>query len=629
MKNKLSQIAASLAFFLLPGPGLQAAEPHVLHSRVHAAVATLAPTGRLPAGRQLNLIIGLQLHDEAGFNLFLQQVNDPASPNYHHYVTSPEFMAKFGPTEAYFQAVAKFAKDNGLQVTSAFDERGLMEVTASVSDIEKAFHVTLRTYQHPTEGREFYAPDVEATVDAALPILDVSGLDDFVKPHPMLHRKPEGSPSGGSGGSASGGNYRGYDFRTAYAPGVSLTGSGQYVGLVELEGYYASDITTYESQAGLPNVSLVNPLGLSVSHSDTNGVAECSLDIEMAISMAPGLAGVYVFEGSSADQILGSMVTYTSIKQFSCSWGLGEDATAEGYLQRMEAQGQSFFTASGDGDAYNTSTCGAIPWPSDDPNLVTVGGTTLYMNGTASSYSNDVVWNWGYEGANNHWFANCQSGWWGSGGGISSTYGIPIWQTGVATSANQGSTVWRNVPDVACTGNDVWVIFDQGLAGSFGGTSCASPLWAGFAALVNEQAANEGLPSVGFLAPVFYALGQSDNYSSAFHDVTSGNNYWADSTGKYAATTGFDLCTGWGTPNGYGTINALVAYAGPIWVNFAGACPGAGSYSSPYCTLASGVSAVSTGATICLVGAHSTTTAITITKALTLRAFFGDVTIGN
>ena len=163
------------------------------------------------------------------------------------------------------------------------------------------------------------------------------------------------------------------------------------MGLVELEGYYASDITTYESQAGLPNVSLVNPLGLSVNHGDTNGVAECSLDIEMAISIAPGLAGVYVFEGSSADQILGSMVTYTGIKQFSTSWGLGEDATAEGYLQRMQAQGQSFFTASGDGDAYNTSSCGAIPWPLDDPNLVTVGGTTLYMNGTAASYSNDVV----------------------------------------------------------------------------------------------------------------------------------------------------------------------------------------------------------------------------------------------
>jgi len=342
--------------------------------------------------------------------------------------------------------------------------------------------------------------------------------------------------------------------------------------------------------------------------------------------MAPGLSGVYVFEGSSSDSILGSMVTYTGIKQFSTSWGMNEDATAEGYLQRMQAQGQSFFTASGDGEAY---VFFPIPWPSDDTNLVTVGGTTLYMNGTAVSYSNDVVWNSGFFGSNDHWFANGQSGWWGSGGGVSDTYTIPIWQQSVNMSGNGGSSAWRNVPDVACTANDVWVVYDSGLAGSFVGTSCASPLWAGFTALVNEQAANQGLPSVGFLNPAFYAIGQSAGYGNAFHDVTTGNNFWPDSPSNYSAEIGYDLGTGWGTPNGQGMIDALVGYAGPIWVNFSAACPGAGSYSSPYCTLASGVSAVATGGTICLVGPHSTTTPATITKAMTLRAFFGDVTIGH
>ena len=226
---------------------------------------------------------------------------------------------------------------------------------------------------------------------------------------------------------------------------------------------------------------------------------------------------------------------------------------------------------------------------------------------------------------------NCQSGWWGSCGGVSTTYSIPIWQQGVNMSGNQGSTSFRNVPDVACTANNVWVIYDSGLAGSFGGTSCAIALVGlAFTALINEQAANDGLPSVGFLNPAFYALGESQNYDNVFHDVKSGNNYWADSTTKYSAVTGFDLCTGWGTPHGQGTIDALVGYAGPIWVNFAHACPGNGSYTNAFCTLASGVSAVSPGGTLCLVGAHSTTTPATaFTKAMTLRAFFGDVTIGN
>jgi len=259
MKINLSHIAASLALVCLSGGALQAADPHVLHSRVHAAVAKLTPVGRLPAGTRLNLIIGMPNHHQADLDKFVRDLYDPASPNFHRYLTSPEFMAKFGPTEADYNAVAEFARSHGLQVTDTFDERGVVHVTAAVSDIEKAFGVTLRTYQHPTEGRQFYAPDVEASVDAALPILDVSGLDNYVKPHPMLHKKPDSAPRT-SGGSAPGGNYRGYDFRTAYAPGVSLTGSGQYVGLVEYEGYYASDITTYESQAGIsPDVPLVNP----------------------------------------------------------------------------------------------------------------------------------------------------------------------------------------------------------------------------------------------------------------------------------------------------------------------------------------------------------------------------------
>src|SRR6185312_13777824 len=103
-----------------------------------------------------------------------------------------------------------------------------------------------------------------------------------------------------------------------------------------------------------------------------------------------------------------------------------------------------------------------------------------------------------------------------------------------------GSTTMRNVPDVALTGDNVYVVYGNGQSSAFGGTSCAAPLWAGFAALVNQQAALGGHPPVGFLNPALYAIGKSNpNYATIFHDVTAGNNFSASSPGKFSATTGY------------------------------------------------------------------------------------------
>src|ERR1035438_5768188 len=118
----------------------------------------------------------------------------------------------------------------------------------------------MRVYQHPTESRTFYAPDVAPSVDASLPILHVSGLDNFTVPQPLFRAIPLNQvtnlvPANGSGPV---GLYQGNDFRNAYVPNVTLNGSGQTVALFELDGYYASDITEYESEAGLPAVPLQN-----------------------------------------------------------------------------------------------------------------------------------------------------------------------------------------------------------------------------------------------------------------------------------------------------------------------------------------------------------------------------------
>ncbi|MGO9587881.1 MAG: protease pro-enzyme activation domain-containing protein [Limisphaerales bacterium] len=545
------------AFFSTTPPGL-AAELQVLRGHIPEAVSYLQPQGRFPGTNRLNLAIGLPLRNKEALNQLIQQIYDPASPNFRHYLTPEQFAEQFGPTEQDYQTVIDFAKANGLTVKATYPNRTLLDVSGSAAAVEKVFHVTLRVYQHPTENRLFFAPDVEPSVPAGLPALHISGLDNYALSHPNLHMMPAigTGVSGTATGSAPGYNYWGNDFRNAYAPGVSLNGSGQIVGLFEMDGYFANDITAYETNTGLStNIILENIVldGLSGSpSSNTGAVAEVSLDIEMAIAMAPGLSKVVVFEGNNWDDILTSMASHREINQFGCSWGFSGavDTTMENAFQTMVIQGQSFFLASGDGDAFT----GALMGPDDDTNITTVGGTTLTMNGSGASYASDAVWNWGYNPPA-WWYSG--SGYWGSSGGISTRNSIPIWQQGISMSSNGGSTAMRNVPDVALTANQVWVIYFNGLSGPFGGTSCAAPLWAGFTALVNQQAAAKGKSPVGFVNPAIYAIGKGASYAADFHDVTTGNNTWSGSPTRFYATSGYDLCTGWGTPNGLNLINAL------------------------------------------------------------------------
>src|SRR5947209_18725049 len=161
----------------------------------------------------------------------------------------------------------------------------------------------------------------------------------------------------------------------------------------------------------------------------------------MCASMAPGLSAIIVYEGQSGNDILNRMATDNLAKQLSASWTFGIDATTEQIFQQFAAQGQSYFNASGDSDAYS----GTISTPSDDPFVISVGGTTL-TTGSGASYSSERVWNRG---------GNV-----GTGGGISTTYAIPSWQQGVNMSANSGSLTKRNIPDVAMIADNVLVIYN-------------------------------------------------------------------------------------------------------------------------------------------------------------------------
>ena len=432
--------ALALLFWLCLTTAGFSAEPgrKILRGHVPAAVARLTPQGRLAATNKLSLAIGLPLRNQSELDDLLRQLYDPRSPNYHKYLTPAEFTARFGPTEQDYAAMKNFARTNGLAVTGTFGNRLLLDVTGRTPAVESAFHIKLRTYRHPSENREFFAPDVEPTVDATLPMADVSGLDNFTRPRPNIHPLP--ATASPRAGTAPGGGYLGDDFRTAYVPGTTLDGSGQMVGVLQFDGFSSNDITSLRKPGGsrtnipVQAVLLDNVSGTPGFSGIANGNVEVSLDIEMAIAMAPGLARILVFEGNNQNDILNAMAASNTVKNLSSSWGWGggPSTTTDNIFKTMAAQGQSFFNASGDSDAFPAGAADASV-PSSSPYITQVGGTTLTTASAGGAYVAESVWNRG--------------GGVGSSGGVSSYYAIPTWQAGHQFFRQP----WRLADDAECS----------------------------------------------------------------------------------------------------------------------------------------------------------------------------------
>jgi uncharacterized repeat protein (TIGR01451 family) len=553
-RRMLLTAGAGLALSMISPAQAAAPDMKTLLGHVPAIVSRLTPVDDLNATNRLHLAIGLPLRNAEALTNLLAQIYDPASTNYHHYLTPEQFTAQFGPTEEDYAKVINFAQANGLTVAGTHPNRLVLDVQSTVADVEKTFHVKMRNFHHPKEDRTFYAPDTDPTVSAALPILHISGMDNYYLMRPKSNPQPISSitnfiPNAGTGPQ---GTYMGADLRKAYVPGTTLTGVGQNVGLLQFDGYYPSDPAAYAQQNGLTNPpNLVNiPIDGGVSRPGP-GNTEVAMDIEMIMAMAPGVSNIYVYEAPNPSpwvDILSRMANDNLARQLSCSWGGGPpDAAAEQIFQQMALQGQTFFNAVGDTDAFTEDN--PIDFPSDSPNITQVGGTVLTTTGSGD-YQSEEVWNDRFPRP---------PGDQGSSGGISTYYPIPTWQQGLNMTNNHGSQTFRNTPDVALTAENIFIISDAGQPSANGGTSAAAPLWAAFTALANQQAATNGHAFVGFLNPAIYALAKTTNYNNVFRDVTVGDNFWPGSPTNFPAVPGYDLCTGLGSPNGTNLINALTA----------------------------------------------------------------------
>ena len=570
---RLVALVCAAAFLLITIPGQ--AQPQSLPTRhVRDAVANgqAQLVGKLPATQTLRFDIVLPLRDRAGLQNFVQEVEDSASPSYHRFLTPQEFTARFGPSQEDWDALVAFAKASGFEIISGTREARDLRLTGTVANIEKAFHVTMGTYRDLTGDRTFFAVDREPTVDLPFQLWHITGLDNDSKPHPMYVKKSDYAKAHGidankvvshaTTGSGPSASFLGSDMRAAYYGGTALTGSGQNIALFEFAGTDLSDLSTYYKNVGQTEPytpTLISTGGYGTSCVDSGSSAcddtEQTLDMTQAMGMAPGSSMLYMYvcgdvlasgSGNISDTAcISAMVTDTDAplsKQISCSWGWtpADPSTLDPYFEQMASQGQNFFAASGDSSAWSASN---EAWPADDANIVSVGGTDLTTSSAAGPWKSETAWA-------------------DSGGGISpDSIPIPSWQklSGVITSSNKGSTTLRNGPDVSANANfTFYVCADQTTctANDYGGTSFATPMWAGYLALANEQAASNG-DTIGYINPIIYPAALTSSYGTYFHDITSG------SCGTYSGITGYDLCSGWGSPNTTGIINLLAGSSTP------------------------------------------------------------------
>jgi subtilase family serine protease len=508
------------------------------HVRSAVLAGQAKSLGPMSTSQTMRIVLVLPLRNQAQLDTLIEDLYTPGNPSYHKFLTVEQFTEQFGPTQDDYNALITFAQEHGLNVVATSPNRVNLDVTGTVGAINQAFHITMTNYQHPTENRSFFSPDREPTVDLPFQLWHIAGLDNYSIPHPAgLTRRPAGSKakSGATTGSGPDASFLGSDMRAAYYGSGSLNGSGQYLGLLEYAGTDLSDLQTYYTNAKqtYPGsiITLLSTDGTSTSCVDDRAGGDCddteqTIDMTQALGMAPGLSGLVMYVGSTDSAIFNSMATHTPLNaQLSSSWtwSPADPSTDNPYFEEFATQGQNLFQAAGDSGAWTSSS---EIYPADDVYVTSVGGTDLETSSAAGPWASESAWVDG-------------------GGGISpDDFAIPSWQTTAASGCSSCSKTYRNGPDVSANANfTFYVCADQTTctANDYGGTSFATPMWAGFLALTNQQSVANGNKTLGFINPSLYTIGESSSYDSDFHDITSGSN-------GYSATTGYDLATGWGSP---------------------------------------------------------------------------------
>ena len=524
-KHRRLALAATAACLLAGLPAAAASLPE----SVADGTAVLAARPR--ADQVLAIVLALRPRDPAGLAALVGHLTDPRDAMFRHWISAADFAGRFGPDQARYDGLRAGLAAAGLALDAPLASRMAVGARGRIGDLERLLHVRFGFYREPGSQHVFLSPDREPVLDAAPDVLGIEGLSDESAP---VSHVVHGAALPAAGGSGPHGQFTGGDMRHAYYGNGALTGAGQSVGVFEIGGYDRADLQAYFDKTGLPfHVPIVDVAldGVTVACTMACHDGEQVLDMDQVISMAPGLAALFYYDGKNPFSILARMASDDSCATLSVSYGWKPNpGLDEPVMQEMAAQGQTLLVATGD-DGFHLKQ--GVVWPADDPWAIAVGGTDLRTQGAGGPWKRETGWRF-------------------SGGGPSPDgIAIPAWQMGFVTAANGASASLRNVPDISAEANtDNFYCANGHCGGGDGGTSYAAPRLAGFVALADEQAALAGLPSVGFFTPALYSRVSA---VPDLHDVTLGFN------GRYHDVEGFDLVTGLGTPFGALTMRALVS----------------------------------------------------------------------
>ncbi len=442
-------------------------------------------------------------------------------------------------------ALKKWLESNGYQITAT--SRDGIYARAKASQIARSLEVKMIpvTRDGITYLSAQTAPSLPADVAAA--VRSINGLQPFRQANKHSRstrplRGNRGSTVGVQGPAPAIDNAPPFlvsEILNAYdATALGVNGEGQTIAILidtvpnpaDLEAFWAKNgVTVNPAQIQQVNVnggSLPPPSG------------EETLDVSWASGIAPG-ANVRIYASGSLtfvaldkaiDQIISDLQAFPGMRQLSISLGLGETfmapaevATQHAKFLQLAATGVNVFVSSGDAGSNPDST-GHDPtgplqpeYEASDPCVVGVGGTSLQLSADGAVAS--------------------ETGWSGSGGGMSGLFPRPAWQTGVGVPNGN----MRLIPDVSAAAdpNTGAFLVLGGSATQIGGTSWSAPMWAAFCALINEARQQAGKSFLPFLNPLLYPL----LGTPAFRDITQGSN------GAFHCGNGYDEITGLGSPS--------------------------------------------------------------------------------